>query len=186
MNFRNCRRPSFRRGTLYLAVLLAALAVMLFGCSYRFSPGGEHLDKAVQSIFVDNFANNTDEPYVNNYLRNEFIDQFRKTSRFRLADASGSADAIVKGSIKSIAISHLAFDKADRTTEDRAIMAIDLAFEDLKGGKILWSAQNLTDSEAYLVNPGNPAQTNLNKKEALQKLSNKMAERAYRNLMSGF
>lgn len=169
-----------------MAVLLTVLAVTLFGCGYRFSPGGEYLDKAVQSIFVDNFANHTDEPYVNNYLRNEFIDQFRKTSRFRLADAPGSADAIMKGSIKSIATSHLAFDKADRTTEDRAIMVIDVAFEDLKGGKLLWSAQDLTDSEAYLVNPGSSAQTNLNKKEALQRLSNRMAERAYRNLMSGF
>ncbi|MGE5855716.1 MAG: hypothetical protein ACM34C_04050, partial [Syntrophaceae bacterium] len=68
------------------------ISVTIAGCGYRFSPGGEWIDKSLQTVFVDNIANTTSEPFVEIYLRNGLEDQFRKSSRFRLTASKDAAD----------------------------------------------------------------------------------------------
>ena len=65
--------------------------LVLTNCGYRFSPGGEWIDKSLQTVFVDNIANTTSEPFIEIYLRNGLEDQFRKSSRFRLATSKDTA-----------------------------------------------------------------------------------------------
>lgn len=65
-------------------------------------------------------------------------------------------------------------------------MVLNLAFEERKTGKNLWSVSNFTGNGSYRVDQANPNTTSTNKQVALQKLSGDMAEEAYRNLMSGF
>jgi len=168
------------------ALVLLCLAVTVAGCGYRFSPGGEWIDSGIRTVFVDNPVNSTAEPYVEIYLRSGFEEQFRKSPRFRLAGSRETADAILKGSISALSTSHVAFDRYDKATESRAVMVVNLAFEERKTGKNLWSVANFTGSESYRVDQANPYTTSTNKQAALQKLAGDMAEKAYRNLMSGF
>lgn len=168
------------------ALLLVSLILVTAGCGYRFSPGGDWIDSGIRTIFVDNIANSTAEPFVEIYLRNGFEDQFRKSPRFRLADSRESADAILKGTITALSTSYVAYDRYDKATESRAVMVVSLTFEERKTNKKLWSVSNFTGNESYRVDQANPNTTSINKQAALTKLSNDMAEKAYRNLMSGF
>ena len=174
-----------RRQCLVL-LFFTMIAVTIAGCGYRFSPGGEWIDSGIRTVFIDNLVNSTSEPYVEIYLRSGFEDEFRKSSRFRLANSRETADAILKGTLSALSTSYVAYDRYDKATESRAIMVLNLAFEESKTGKKLWSVANFTGNESYRVDQANPNATSTNKQAALQKLSGDMAEKAYRNLMSGF
>ncbi|MBP8695600.1 MAG: hypothetical protein KBH73_03980 [Syntrophobacterales bacterium] len=168
------------------ALALLCLSVTVTGCGYRFSPGGEWLDSGIRTVFVDNIVNSTSEPFVEIYVRSGFEDQFRKSPRFRLAAGREEADAVLRGAIASLSTSYVAYDRYDKASESRAVMVLNLSFEERRTGKKLWSVESFSGSESFRIDQANPNTTSTNKQAALQKLSADMAEKAYRNLMSGF
>jgi len=168
------------------ALLLVSLILITAGCGYRFSPGGEWIDKSLQTVFVDNIANTTNEPFIEIYLRNGLEDQFRKSSRFRLTNSKDTADLIMQGTILSLNVPPVAYNQYDRATEGRAVMTINLFFEERAAGKRIWAVSNFSGNETYRIDQANTGATSASKSTALQKLSNDMAEKAYRNLMAGF
>jgi len=181
------KRPEAGRGRQRLALLFLVLtSLAVANCGYRFSPGGEWIDKSLQTVFVDNIANTTSEPFIEIYLRNGLEDQFRKSSRFRLTASKDTADLIMQGAILSLNVPPVAYDRYDKATEGRAVMTVDLRFEDRRAGKKLWAVTNFSGNETYRIDQANPSSTSFSKSAALLKLSNDMAEKAYRNLMSGF
>ena len=175
-----------RKWRRFLLLFLILTSLVLTNCGYRFSPGGEWIDKSLQTVFVDNIANTTSEPFIEIYLRNGLEDQFRKSSRFRLTASKDAADLIMQGTILSLNVPPVAYDRYDKATEGRAVMTINLLFEDRRAGKKLWAVTNFSGNETYRIDQANPSATSVSKGTALQKLSNDMAEKAYRNLMSGF
>jgi outer membrane lipopolysaccharide assembly protein LptE/RlpB len=181
------RRPTAgtRRERLVL-LFLVLITLTLANCGYRLSPGGEWIDKGLQTVFVDNMVNTTSEPLVEIYLRNGFEDQFRKSSRVRMAASKDTADLILQGTIVSLNVPPVAFNQYDRATEGRAVMTVNLLFEERKAGKKIWAVSNFSGNETFRIDQANTSATTASKTAALQKLSNDMAEKAFRNLMSGF
>ena len=175
-----------RKWRRFLLLFLILTSLVLTNCGYRFSPGGEWIDKSLQTVFVDNIANTTSEAFIEIYLRNGLEDQFRKSGRFRLTASKDTADLIMQGTILSLSVPPVAYDQYDKATEGRAVMTVNLLFEDRRAGKKLWAVTNFSGNETYRIDQANPSATSVSKSTALQKLSNDMAEKAYRNLMSGF
>jgi hypothetical protein len=173
-----------RQGLVLLFFML--IAVTIAGCGYRFSPGGDWIDSRLQTVFVDNIVNTTSEPFVEIYLRNAFEDQFRKSSRFRLANSKDTADLILQGTITSLTVPPVAYDRYDKAQEGRAVLTVDLLFDERENKKKIWSVSNFSGNETFRIDQANPNATSVSKTAALQKLSNDMAEKAFRNLMSGF
>ncbi len=167
-----------------LPVLL--IFAVVAGCGYSFSPGGEYIDKGIQTVYIDNLANRTSEPNVENNFRSALIDQFRKSSRFKLADRKEEADAILRGSIVNLSSSHLSYSRADVAKEDRVTAVLDLTFEERVSKKIIWSNSAFSWYADYAVDSTNTLTTDTNKKAALDKLATDTADRAYRLMMSGF
>jgi hypothetical protein len=75
---------------------------MTVGCGYSLKPGGEYIDKDIQTIFVDVFVNKTSEASIENTFRTAFIDQFIQGKRFRIVDSQDRADVVFKGSIENL------------------------------------------------------------------------------------
>lgn len=167
---------------------LLCLMLVLFlpaGCGYRFSPGGGTIDPGIHRVYIDIFENKTTEPYVENYFRNAFADKFRRVDRFTLAESRGSADASLRGSVNLITMSSLSYTKSDFATEDRITITASIVFQD-RNNEIIWRNDSLSGYQDYVINPNNAADTEANRRAALQKLSSDMAERAFRYIMSGF
>jgi hypothetical protein len=165
--------------TAVFVVLLAA------GCGYHFAPGGTHIDPALTNVYVESFPNLTGEAGVDNYVRNAFIDQFRTSDRFSLVYDKNAADLVLSGTITGVSTAHVSYAKTDVAREDRVIVTLDVEFRDVRGGKVLWEHKSLSEREAYVVQ-SDPNSTAGNRRDALLKLSGDLAEKAYRDLMSGF
>ena len=163
------------------------LVLILFcmGCGYHFAPGGEHIDAGVRKVFVGEFTNRTSEAHIENYVRNAFFNRFRKSSRFTPVASRGEADASLTGRIVSITTSHLAYSKSDLAKEDRVTMTLEIVFKRTDNKEVIWANSGLSDREAYTVDT-NTSITDANKLNALRKLSVDIADKAYRNIMSGF
>ncbi len=170
----------------YIITVSFVAAVLLASCGYHFSPGGEHIDKGIQTVYVETFENRTSEANVENIFRNSFIDQFRKTSRFKVAETREEADAVVRGSINNLSSSHLSYTSVDVAKEDRMTAVMDLVFEERVSRKIIWSNQAFSWYGDYRVDSANPVNTETNKRNALSKLADDFADRAFRMMMSGF
>jgi hypothetical protein len=163
---------------IFLSVFLVA------GCGYRFSPGGEYIDKKIRTVFVDNFANKTSEANVENTIRNSFIDQFIIGGRLALVDGREKADAVFKGSVNSIVTSPLSYQRTGLASGERLTVAMELVFEEEDTHKLIWNNKNFTATQDYSFTDLNTRDTN--RRNALIKLSNDSAEKAYRLMMSGF
>ncbi len=166
-------------------IIPVMLALFCIGCGYRFAPGGEHIDAGLQKIFIGAFSNSTSEANIENYVRNAFFSRFRRGSRFDPVASMGEADAFVTGRIVSITTGHLSYSSSDLAKEDSVTMTLEVAFKRTDNGEVIWMNAGLSGREAYTV-ATSTSTTATNKETAIRKLSNDMADKAYRNMMSGF
>jgi hypothetical protein len=176
--------PIFFRCIGIAIVVLLIPVFLISSCGYHFSPGGEHIDKAIKTVFVDTFRNRTSEATIENTMRTAFIDQFVIGGRFKIVDKRESADAVFKGSIESLTVSPLSYQKSNIAAEERVTVTMDLLFEEQGSQKIIWTYKNFSAYRDYRVPDVSSKETN--RKDALIRLSSDTAERAYRLMMSGF
>jgi hypothetical protein len=165
--------------------ILLIFIFITVACGYRLTPGGEYIDKDIQNVFVDVFVNKTSEANIENTFRTAFIDQFIQGKKFRIVDSQDRADALFKGSIDNLSSSPLSYKATNLAAEERFTLTLSLTFEQRVNKKIIWSYPGISSIQAYLVST-DPAVTQTNKNNALIKMSNDTAERAYRLMMSGF
>jgi outer membrane lipopolysaccharide assembly protein LptE/RlpB len=82
--------------------LLSLLALTLTGCAgYQLGPIKPTTMRAVKSIAVLNFRNDTLEPRVETLLANAVIKQIQQDGTYRIADEK-NADAVLEGSLQEI------------------------------------------------------------------------------------
>jgi len=182
------RAYRIRRSSIHIHIVtLIMLLIPVFlisGCGYRFSAGGEYIDKKIRTVFVENFTNRTSEAYIDNTFRNAFINQFTTGGRFTIVDSREKADAVFRGSIDSITTAPLSYQKSNLAAEERTTVIMELAFEEQDTKKSIWSNKTFSGYQDYATPDLNSKE--INRKNALIKLSSDTAERAYRLMMSGF
>jgi len=167
-------------------ILMNLIALSFFGgCGYHFMPVGENIDQRIRTIFVDNFRNKTSEAKLEDQLRSSFSALFARTGRLKLAAGRSEAHAILAGSIENITTVHLTIGAGGLAREERITMILDAALIRQDTGKTLWSGRNLVGSAEYLVDR-DVGLTQNRRKDALIRMNNDLAERAYLLMMSGF
>jgi hypothetical protein len=164
-------------GALFLVLLLA-------GCGYRFTGGGESIHPSIRTVFVDVFTNRTGEAYADSIFRTAFISRFVQDGRFKLAGSRAEADAICRGTIKMLQVSPLSYKAGNLSAEDRLTIIMEISFEERESGRRIWWDGAFTGMGDYPVTTVGATETS--RKNALTKLADDTAERAYRLIMSGF
>jgi hypothetical protein len=172
----------FPRGPRFAGAML--LLCLLAACGYRFEGGGETIFPAIRTVFVDVFANRTSEAYAENIFRSAFINRFVQDGRFKLARSRGEADAVLRGTIKNLITYPLSYKAGNLSAEDRLTVTLELSFEERQSGRILWSDSAYSGTGDYPVTTVGATETS--RKNALVKLADDTAERAYRLIISGF
>jgi hypothetical protein len=159
--------------------------LLLLGCGYSFAPQGEYIDKRIQKVYVESFGNKTAQAEIENYVRTAFINQFIQYSRLKVVGSTEAADAIIKGTILNFNTAALSYRANTLAAEERATVTLELTFRERESGKIIWSSKNITGTVEYTL------EDNINlfpiiRKNALTKLANDAAEKAFNLMMAGF
>jgi hypothetical protein len=185
-----------------LAGIGAAVILLMFwgvtGCGYHLYPvGDEVVNKSgnmsagssndIRKVFVDVFTNNTPEANIETGLRNAFIDQFIKGRRFQIVNAVGLADAVLKGDIKNVVVSPLAYrGGSNLAVEKRITVTLSLTLTVKGSPTALWLVENFSQWGDYTLDGTNLSAGQSSQKNALSKLANDIAERAYRLMTADF
>ena len=172
------------------------------GCGYHLYPAGDEvgnqsgqmnakmsakMNNDIQKVFVAVFTNNTPEPNIETGLRNAFIDQFIKGRRFKIVNAEGLADAVLKGDIKNLVVSPLAYrGSSNLAVEKRITVTLSLTLEAKGSPTALWREENFSQWGDYALDGQNLSAGQTSQKNALSKLANDVAERAYRMMTADF
>jgi hypothetical protein len=180
MNYGKARLPyrGIRRG-----VLLLLASLLLAGCGYRLA-GEESVAPAFRTVFVDTFTNKTGEAYAENIFRSAFISRFVQEGRFKPARSRGEADLICRGSVRNLQAAPLAYKATNLSAEDRITVTLEISFEERESGRVIWTERSFVGTGDYPVTTAGVTESS--RKNALVKLANDLAEKAYRLMMSGF
>lgn len=164
----------------HLAIVLM-VGITFSACGYRFAGSG-NLPGGTKTIFVDVLDNRTAETGIENTftadLRYEFV-------RSKMAAKKETADGILSGTIRSLRVETISRRSQTVSQERRVTAALDLNLQD-QDGKILWSVKGISDSEAYPVTADDKTAIDRNKREAIIKLSKKLAESIFYRLTDDF
>jgi len=165
----------------YTLLLLIGLMPVLWSCSYRFSGSGSgSLPSGITRIYVSVIENKTSEAGIEKYITDGLIDEFIQR-RKEVLSRQEEAEGILSGSIDSISVSGIAHSTQSTTTQSRVVLSMSLKLVDQKG-KIIWAAYGINANQAYNVT----SDQTQNKKNAIQILSKRLAEKVYNRLTDDF
>ena len=165
-------------------IILTTMFLVLAACGYHFSPGGEYIDPDVRKVFIEPFANRTSQANLEDTIRLAITDWFVRGRRFQIVNNEAQADAIFRGTVKSLTTAPLSSRTTNLAAEERMTLTLELSFEDRRTKKVIWKDANFSGTQDYPV--ASLSDTETARKNALTKLSRDTAERAYRMMMSGF
>ncbi len=162
--------------------MLILYCALFTGCGYRFSGGGS-FPSGIKSVFVEIFENNTSETGIEQKFTNDLIYEITRNGSV-IFTAKESAEGIISGVIVSSSTETVSPRGVTAASERRVRVRVDLKLT-LSDGKVVWSAKGVTTNEAYQVAPTNQ-QTEENKREAIDTISEELAESVLNRLTSDF
>ena len=165
----------------HLGLILTVTVLAAVSCGYRFSANGP-LGKNISTVSVSMLDNRTAETGVENIFTNDLIFEFMKNGN--TITERDSADAVLSGAIDAMQIETVAYRGQVTALERRIAAHVSLKLSD-RNGKVIWSANRLSQNEVYGVLKEKNA-TDYNKREAIKTLSKRLAEDAYSRMTDSF
>jgi outer membrane lipopolysaccharide assembly protein LptE/RlpB len=158
------------------------IAIFLTACGYHFSGSGS-LPEKVQTVAVDMLKNRTTETGLENIITNDLINEFVRKGR-SVEKNSKKADAVLSGVIESSRITTISRQAQQSAVARQVQLAVSLKLTS-RDGRVIWSASGISDYEAYNVGADSYA-TDINKRQAIQTLSQRLVEKVYNRLTENF
>lgn len=163
-------------------VLIICLFPFIVACGYRFEGGG-YINKDVTRVAVNVLENKSSETGADVIFTNALIREILQKTETKVVDET-TATAVLKGTIKAITFSPLSRVSTESVIERNVSAVIDLHMVN-KEGEVIWSAVDLSSSEAYkttrdiVTNEGN-------KGTALEKIAARSAEKIVSRMLNNF
>jgi len=160
------------------------LLILVSGCGYRFSGTGD-FPEGTKSIFIPILENRTSEGRLENLITDDLIYEFTRNRKDMLAGSINDADAVLYGIIHSISITTISREDPNTSSERSVKLSVDMKLV-VPEGRIIWRAKEITANEAYNVVPNDKHRTVQNRREAISKLSQRLAEKIYTRMTDNF
>jgi len=165
-------------------ILLWMLPFFLGGCGYHFSGEVSSLPPEIRSLYIELFANRTAEPYLENFITNQVVEEFARSRNLHLTEDRNSADAVLSGTVSRYSTSPVSFGRDDEITEYRSAMTVDTVLYRSSDGKALWKG-NLSWTEEYPSNDDKAVQED-NEAAAIVVIVERLAEDLYFRIADNF
>ena len=164
-------------------ITLIALIAMA-GCGYHFEGMGLKAPEGVRTIAITVLENRTSESGIETVFTGDLAYEFTRSKTLRVV-AKDAADAVLGGRVASLSVDTISHTSRYESDERRLTIRLDLALE-RADGTIIWSDRALSDKEAFKVNPSDRIETERNKREAIETISERVAEKIHNRILQGF
>ncbi len=171
------RRVIFQK----IGALLCLLLFLGSGCGYRFS--GEDAPFGIQTLHVPILQNRTGETGIETIFTDDLIYEFTRNGAMRLRDAE-SAGAVLTGEIDRVSFKTISHKGYQVALERRVEVSMSLVLRD-RNGKVLWAEEGISSQEEYPVSE-DKLTTEYNRREAIKRISDRLAENVYNRLATDF
>ena len=158
------------------------IAIFLTTCGYRFAGGGE-LPGGVKTIAIDMLQNRTTETGLENIVTNDLIYEFIRKGR-TVEKNLKKADAVLSGVIASSRITTISRQAQQSALERQITITVNLKLT-RSDGSVIWSVSGISDYEAYNVSADKQV-TEMNKRQAIETLSKRLAEKIQNRMTENF
>ena len=179
MNFSTIKTFFYRQKFIWPVIIIA---LFFSACGYRFAGSGK-LPGGIQTIAIDIFKNRTTETGLENTITNDLIYEFTRKGR-SVQKNSKKADAVLTGVIVSERITTISRQAQQSPLARRVEITVNLKLTGSDGG-VKWSASNVSAFEDYDVSTDRQV-TDINKRKAIENLSERLAEKVYNRLTDNF
>ena len=161
------------------------LGTLLFaGCGYQARGRETNLAPEIHSIAIPIFANRTDQTGIETDVTQALAAKFISTKQLSVTTRN-SADVLLTGAIISFTTTPVAVTSSTQiSTEYRATLVVEFTFQTVKEGKVLFK-EVMSEWRNYAVETDLNA-TELNKRDAIQRISFLFAERIHERIIGGF
>jgi outer membrane lipopolysaccharide assembly protein LptE/RlpB len=164
------------------------VAVLAFlcggGCGYHLQGRGTPEYPEIRAVAIPVFGNRTVQTGIESEVTRALVEKFSSSGRIGLASRK-AADALVLGTVKSFATTSVTVTSGTQvTTGYRAALTVEVAFQRAGDGKTLWK-EEITEWRNYAV-VSDLAATENNKREAVRRISERLAERIQERVLGGF
>jgi hypothetical protein len=157
---------------------------MVNACGYRFAGQGQ-FPGGVERIFIEVFENLTSKAGIERIVTNQVVFEFTRQRQQSLVSDAESADAVLKGVIRTIRTQTISRVGTEVASQREVIMTVDLGLVEQDGGETIWAAKGIIDRQVYDV-AESKLETDRNESLALARLSERMSERIFSRLTNDF
>jgi len=172
----------FQKRKIIVSILF--LLILVSGCGYRFAGTGD-FPGGVKNIFIPILENRTSESRLEKLVTDDLIYEFTKNRKDILAGSIDNADAVLYGIIHSISIETISRDDPNTSSERSVKLSAEMKLV-VPEGRVIWRVKGITADEAYNVVPDDKHRTVQNRREAISKLSQRLAEKIYTRMTDNF
>ena len=151
----------------------------LAGCGY-YNPNmlpDEELGAQVR-LYVPVWPNSTNELNLESNIRNAISDWLMQAKRITLVGSQTEADYVLNGTVASVSYPGLSYDVTDTAKTLKAVLTVNYTIKEVATGRTIWQMNGYSLEETYNLG-GSTAQTDSNKRQALQTLTDKLGEQIY-------
>lgn len=166
-----------------VCLIIVLLVTMCEACGYRFAgQGGFPGD--TERLFVTVLENKTQETGVESIITAALLSELTLRKTHRLTGGLADADVVLSGTVKHVNISTISVSESTVANQRRVTVTVALKLRKTDGSTV-WSRENISDYEAYLVDV-NPEITDANRRNAIRKLSKRIAEQVVNRFSDDF
>jgi len=170
----------FIRDSLKYVGAATSLLVVLSGCGYEIVKEKGIFGGEVATLAVPVFKNATFEPHASLYVSDSFTRELLATGLFQLNKAN--TDGYLEGTIKNIRILPATTDANGIVTEK--VIYLDVELRLFRKNGTFMKSWTVSDSEVYRTNDVNIEE--YNKKDALQRMSARMARKYTASILADY
>ena len=170
------KSPSRLLPNLVLAVYVLVVAA---ACGY-YNPNmlpDEAQGPAVR-LFVPVWPNSTNELGLESKIRNSISDWLVQSKRIILVPDAESADYILNGTVASVSYPGLSYDATDTARTLKAVLTVNYTVKEKATDRTIWQMNSYSLEETYNLG-GSTSQTDANKRQALETLTDDLGEQIY-------
>lgn len=137
-----------------VGVVLLSLSLVFVACGYHVAGSQLGLPADVRSISLGSFDNRSREHGLEKDLGFALEREILVRRQLRLASEPGAGDALLSGSIRSVQVRPVAFNRSDQATQYEIIVWLDLHLIRQADGAVLWRSKGSRHESEYSASAG--------------------------------